>query len=407
MARFGKPSMPDFSHIVLGAILLVRPLSLWEPFADRVFILIGLLIALSMRLLAAGQAGRPFRLPPAGLFLGAVAIAAAAFVFLRGPGVSRNGIEETADLVSAAVLFLLAYDAGSDPARARRLIAVAVAALAISSFYGLLQIISLERLRETVPGLLSEGKLIPGLEGIESDQHKELLDRLFTRRIFGTFILPNLFGGFLAALLPVAAGLLIDNLRRSRRDPNQPGRPLWLVPAAAVAVAVPAFFLARSYGAWLALAAAAAAFGAMALRRIAPDHPAARAAPWALAVLLAAGVVAFGLLVSKPAPRDDESSFAQRVHYWKAGLKSFAEAPVAGHGLGRFGEEYMRFRPPEADETQRAHSAYVEWAVEGGVVLLALFLAWFIAIGRLAVRGTADAAPAEAPPRASGSALPE
>jgi O-antigen ligase len=75
--------------------------------------------------------------------------------------------------------------------------------------------------------------------------------------------------------------------------------------------------------------------------------------------------------------RATDSSSGERLVYWSTSLQSIAEKPVLGHGTGSWNFEYRllggdKLAPPTTDNP---HQLFLLWAVEGGLVGMALLIA--------------------------------
>lgn len=79
-----------------------------------------------------------------------------------------------------------------------------------------------------------------------------------------------------------------------------------------------------------------------------------------------------------------DSSSGQRLLFWKVSLEAASERPIFGHGAGSWNLNYRQHEAGRAPvSTLRVgdpHQLFLLWAVEGGLVGLALLLAVFVAI---------------------------
>lgn len=224
-------------------------------------------------------------------------------------------------------------------------------------------------------------------------------------------------GGFLAMLLPVIAAFafLPDGDDKQR-----------LVAQLVFLVIGFALVLARSRSAWLAgmigLLLIGALFGALALRErwrrgTEPrkprrgEHPVSRVlnSPFlwvglGLMVLIVGGGVSGILTQRSEALRAVVTgnitgggvTFGARLHTWRAALLMIRERPRVGFGLGGYmveqgkwthvGDETIQVLRNGTGHQNRAHSFYLQWAVDSGLVGLFLHVAfvaaWFMAMLR-------------------------
>jgi len=163
--------------------------------------------------------------------------------------------------------------------------------------------------------------LIPPSAGAESI---EMARRIRTNEAFATFIGPNQLAGYLALLLPIVAGSLIDTREYWRRG-------------AAIILGLVSLFLTGSLGGGVALLCGAATVAGLALTR---------SRGRALAVGVGAGAVAVAvalLLWSPLLPTMARHSHSMHVRsvYWRATGPIIASAPLLGVGLDNWQEHYF------------------------------------------------------------------
>lgn len=76
------------------------------------------------------------------------------------------------------------------------------------------------------------------------------------------------------------------------------------------------------------------------------------------------------------------SSQGLRLDYWDRSLQALSEKPLLGHGVGSWKTQYMRLGGTETAPPSNPHNQYLLWAVEGGLIGLALMIGILIAIYR-------------------------
>jgi putative inorganic carbon (HCO3(-)) transporter len=151
--------------------------------------------------------------------------------------------------------------------------------------------------------------------------------------------------------------------------------PVWLVTSAGLAMTY-------TRGAWLGLAAGAAAF-----------LPMSRRSRWALLAIL---VLLPTLLFFGPRELShrfrsmsdpDEAGIKERVYMWRSGVSMWREHPLLGWGPGGVKREYTRYALPEAfkKRTGHVHNTPLQILVERGVLGLAAWLTIWIAFYRHAI----------------------
>jgi O-antigen ligase len=81
-----------------------------------------------------------------------------------------------------------------------------------------------------------------------------------------------------------------------------------------------------------------------------------------------------------------------RLTLWHGAIRAIAERPVIGSGVGSWNTEFRRFGgpdlPPYLTNIHNPHQEYLLWAVQLGVVGLALLLAFMLAVARDAQRAS-------------------
>lgn len=148
------------------------------------------------------------------------------------------------------------------------------------------------------------------------------------------------------------------------------------------ALALVALLLTYVRNAWVGLAVALAVVVALSRRWLVLAAAAA-----AVAVLAAVPGPARGKLASIFDPTSP--SVSERLHFWDAGRRMIADAPVLGHGPGTVKFEYPRYKPPAARRTgtSHLHNNLVQVAAERGLLGLAAWLAvwaaFFVRAGRI------------------------
>lgn len=197
------------------------------------------------------------------------------------------------------------------------------------------------------PGLVSDPRMA-----------EQMQVRAWSWRLEGSFLLANTLAAYLVMVVPLALGSALAAWRSG-------GSLRW--PLAVVAGAgLVALAATGSKAGMLALLAAGAATVVIAARQ--------RQVRW-LALALAACAVIGALAV--PAVRSRAIASADvRLDYWSAALDLVAERPLTGHGLEGFSANYLRVKAPGAEETILAHQETLQTAVDLGLPVALLLVAW-------------------------------
>ena len=78
----------------------------------------------------------------------------------------------------------------------------------------------------------------------------------------------------------------------------------------------------------------------------------------------------------------DATSQGYRLDYWHQSIKSIAQAPVLGHGMGSWREEYIRLGGNEPNPPSNPHEQFLLWWVEAGLIGFIFMLLTFWALWR-------------------------
>ena len=85
-----------------------------------------------------------------------------------------------------------------------------------------------------------------------------------------------------------------------------------------------------------------------------------------------------------------ETSSGTRLEYWRASLQAITEQPLLGHGAGSWNQAYRRLKGPQVssmyDTASDPHQLFLLWAVEGGLLGLALLCAVLATLWRYGSR---------------------
>jgi O-antigen ligase len=204
--------------------------------------------------------------------------------------------------------------------------------------------------------------------------------KYYTDVATGTFINRNHFAGYLAMVLPFALILTIRGRRSDRRWSFGQRLALWI---ASIGCAVLIWL-----GVILSQSRAGLGAALVASLMILVLGSTARPVRWRV-VTFAALIPALFLLwqdVRAPGERfvrigEDLAAPSGRVSVWKASASMVRANPIAGTGLGTFEQAFDLHRAPRIyGRYQHAHNEYLQYLVEGGLVLTSLTLVVAIAV---------------------------
>ena len=260
-----------------------------------------------------------------------LAFAVLSLVSVLRAGFKLTAIEHAFAFLSLALFFILAVQVlGKEQLRA-----ILLATLFTLAVYALIQYFV----------------LFPQLQkAAETTSSVEFARRIRSNRVFSTLAGPNQCAGFLALLLPLAAGSLIDSRKYYLRG-------------ATILLGLVALALTGSLGGWVALGSGAATMAGLALTR-------GRGRTVAVAAALGAAAVAGILLLTTPllsAVAARSHSMHVRAVYWRATGPIIASAPVLGVGLDNWQEHYFQTKSDVQQETIKTHNDYLQILSEMGI----------------------------------------
>jgi len=343
------PGMPDrapplldrLPPVLLAAGITLRWLTAGETAAGT-HLLVDLFVwtALAARLASGAlRGGIPWRCT--GAEFGLIALVLAGLVSLLRASCTFVAVDPALSFLYGALLYTLTLQTPG-PVSLLRLVSSSAFALGV---YALIQFFIL------FPQTRAEFPRLP----------VDVARRLEAREVMATFFYPNTFGGYLAFVLPLLAGLLLDSRTAGLRG---------LVPtAAAAATGLAAMAMTGSAGAWTALGMGTVAFAVLAATRR-------RGRSWAVGAGAAVALLgAAGLAAALPRLAQRSLSFRHRQAYWTAAFRMFRTSPMLGVGLDNFQDYYPEFKPEIPQETRKVHNDYLQLLAETGAAGLLAFLA--------------------------------
>ena len=190
----------------------------------------------------------------------------------------------------------------------------------------------------------------------------------FSRPLRGTFIVANHFATCVAMVVALAGAQLF--LRRAKRGLHVPAIAMLPIVAILGAILVGTF----SRGAVAALAAAAALYAFPRARMKARDRMA-----------IVAGLVLLALLMSLTflGGQLQSESVRARIEIWRMGLRTAAAFPLAGSGLGAYGDAVQSSHDiQESTLVQHAHNGLLQIFMTAGAPGLVTLVVLAILLGR-------------------------
>ena len=269
---------------------------------------------------------------------------------------SRLSLSEIYKFITYLVAFYLMIQV--TPKQKKQVLATFVSAAFLLSLYGIYQF------------FWGFQNILDYLSQIEPYPYAE--EFLARKRVFASFLSPDMFAGYLIMMLPLATGFFLDNLIKKNRS-------LWILSGLSIAFMLIALLLTKSLGAWISLFVAFLVFSVLLFVR----HPLLRPK-----ILLAAAITCIiimsmlaGIFITRTEQfldfNNPQNSIIQRLYFWKAGVEIIKDFPFTGVGLGNFGLIYPKYKSPEAFQTHFAHNSYLQIWAEMGILGILAWL-WLI-----------------------------
>lgn len=194
---------------------------------------------------------------------------------------------------------------------------------------------------------------------------------------FGSYVNHNNFAGLVSLGVPLAVAMAVGDLRRSGK--LSPWGLGLLGVACGLAITV---FASGSRGGAVALILGLMILGLIAagFRRKAADD--ARHRSWLAPAAIGLAILVIAVLAVPTSTRarlaslfETSGSISYRIDMAGASLRAFGNRPLLGSGLGAFGDAAAPFKTGHGDvRSNRAEADLLEFAVEGGVVLIVILL---------------------------------
>jgi len=230
------------------------------------------------------------------------------------------------------------------------------------SFYGIYQYFW---------GLEETRRLVHSNPELMKNLPPTFIDRLESKRIFATFVYPNVYASFLLFILPVSFFMFLSENRGFARF-------------FCLGVTALAFFNLLLTGSLGGLLICLFISVIMLMYLLIKNRKSLILA--ILGFLFVISLASIGGLASGRAPKI--SSLADRGGYWQAAVRIFMENPVLGAGPGNYMHSYTRFKRPKSMEAKHAHSIFFETLAETGAVgTVLLFGFLFMAAAALFRKG--------------------
>ena len=196
---------------------------------------------------------------------------------------------------------------------------------------------------------------------------------ILRKRAFVPFVLPNLLGGYLAMVIPLSVGLIVQRAKGGRKD------LMFVTMCVCCIVSGVALFLTKSIGSWCALVGGCGVYFCLKKWK---HKKTSLLIIGGLCIITA--VVVILRLHSEGAITHPLFSLKMRITYWNEALAIVSERPFTGVGVGKFSLYDTRF----------AHNSYFQIWAEMGILGLIAWLSIIVlffteGIEKLKMKGSA------------------
>lgn len=189
---------------------------------------------------------------------------------------------------------------------------------------------------------------------------------ILSRRVFSTFLSPDMLAGYLILIIPINIALLIENLKNKKR--------VFLFSMYLFLLCI-TLVLTKSLGGWISLVISLSIFVYLltkSRRFYSYDY---------LIIFFIIASISIVLLTSRWQFffdfKNPHNSIVQRYYCYKTTLEIISKHPLNGIGLGNFRHYYQKFKPKEALFAGFSHNSYLQIMSEAGFFGIAFFI-WFV-----------------------------
>ncbi len=191
--------------------------------------------------------------------------------------------------------------------------------------------------------------------------HPDMISRLNQKRAYAAFTYPNSFAAHLILTIPVLIAFIWKNSRNI-----QPPMVSQITFSGIICfLALYCLLSTGSRGAVAALIISTLSIVPLEVKRLKTRFDIDKRILIGGSLFLI--LLSIFLLITVSRHRD-LLSVSARMDYYKAAVKMFLEHPVAGIGLGEFFPNYLRIKPPDAEETRLVHNLFLHFLSQCGLL---------------------------------------
>ncbi|MCM8760396.1 MAG: O-antigen ligase family protein [Candidatus Omnitrophica bacterium] len=267
---------------------------------------------------------------------------------IKGTGIGFN-----ANILAYWCIFFLIKEAFKTQIAQKILLFTVVISGLFVCLYGLDQYFA--GLKQTQEFIYSQPELLKTLP-------PSFLDRITSKRVFATFVYPNIFASFLLFLIPVSFFITISKEKLLIR----------VISTITLFFAIWNMFLTGSRGGiyvLLFILQIMLLFLIFDRRRLKIILP---------VIILVEIAIVYGGYITDKLPKI--SSFVDRLRYWNSAIAVFKEHPVVGVGTENYRYYYTKYKLPETMEAKHPHSILFASLSETGLTGTFFLFAFLITI---------------------------
>jgi len=221
--------------------------------------------------------------------------------------------------------------------------------------------ITLYGLHQYFWGLESTRQLVHSNPDLLRNLPPTFLSRLESKRIFATFVYPNIYASFLLFIIPVSFFMFVSDEKK-------------IIRFSSLAVLILAFYNLLLMGSLGGILICLFSALLMLLFVLIKDRKKLGIVVLCLVFLQIAAI--FAVYGAGRLPKI--SSLEDRIGYWQAAVRIFRESPFLGAGPGNYMHNYTRFKRPESMEAKHAHSIFFETLAETGIMGTLLLFSFLV-----------------------------
>lgn len=198
---------------------------------------------------------------------------------------------------------------------------------------------------------------------------------LSKKRVYATFITPNIFASYVAMMIFMGIGLLTTISPQKRKISS------WL--RISILIMMTALLFTKSLGGIFSFIVTFVAFLSLAILYIFPKLDFKTQIPKRMLLGISLGLSAFIFIFILFAQhrliqffnlKDPNNSIIQRFYYWVASIRMVKDHPLTGLGWRRFGSLYQLYKLPPANISHYSHNIFLQITAESGILGLLGFL---------------------------------